>query len=66
MVRFICQLPQETQEKIKLKTIKYLEGIETGLAYKIDDLGYSNIENIMNDTIYNLEGTGILEELKIY
>ena len=66
MVRFICQLPEKTQEKIRVKVIDYLEKIETGLAYKVDDLGYSNINNIMNDTICNLEGTGILEELKIY
>lgn len=66
MVRFICQLPEETQEKIKVKVIDYLEKIETGLAYKVDELGETNINNTMNDIICNLEGTGILEELKIY
>ena len=66
MVGFICQLPEEVQEKIKLKVIEYLEKIETGLAYELDDFGESNIDNIMNDTICNLEGTGILKELKIY
>ena len=61
MVRFIWQLPEDTQEKIRIKVIDYLEKIEIGLACKLDDLGYKNIDNIMNDTICNLEGTGILE-----
>lgn len=66
MVRFICQLPLHEQDRIRERVIEHLEAIEEGLAWQVDEFGNTNIENIMNDTICNLEGTGILEELKIY
>lgn len=53
--KYICQLNQAIQEKIKLKVINYLESIEKGLAFKLDEFGNTNIDNIMNDTISNLE-----------
>jgi|GEM_PF-7034705 len=53
--KYICQLNQAIQEKTKSKVINYLEGIEKGLAFKLDDFGVPNIDNIMNDSISNLE-----------
>ena len=53
--KYICQLQQLEQQETREKVINYLEGIEKGLAFKLDDFGVSNIDNIMNDTISNLE-----------
>lgn len=53
--KYICQLQQTEQQEIKTKVINYLEGIEKGLAFKLDEFGNTNIDNIMNDTISNLE-----------
>ena len=53
--KYICQLQQTEQQEIRTKVINYLEGIEKGLAFKLDDFGVPNIDNIMNDTISNLE-----------
>lgn len=55
MLRFICQLPETEQEKIRSKVIKYLNNIEEGLAFKKDEFGETNIDNVMNDTISNLD-----------
>lgn len=53
--KYICQLQQTEQQEIRTKVINYLEGIEKGLAFKLDEFGNTNIDNIMNDTISNLE-----------
>ena len=53
--KYICQLQQLEQEQIRTKVISYLEGIEKGLAFKLDEFGNTNIDNIMNDTISNLD-----------
>lgn len=53
--KYICQLQQTEQQEIRAKVINYLEGIEKGLAFKLDEFGNTNIDNIMNDTISNLE-----------
>ena len=53
--KYICQLQQAEQEEIRAKVINYLERQEEGLSTKLDDFGVSNIDNIMNDTISNLE-----------
>jgi len=53
--KYICQLQQTEQQEIRVKVINYLEGIEKGLSTKLDEFGNTNIDNIMNDTISNLE-----------
>ncbi|WP_346938118.1 hypothetical protein [uncultured Clostridium sp.] len=53
--KYICQLQQLEQQEIRTKVINYLEGIEKGLAFKLDEFGNINLDNIMNDTISNLE-----------
>lgn len=53
--KYICQLQQTEQQEIRAKVINYLEGIEKDLAFKLDEFGVPNIDNIMNDTISNLD-----------
>lgn len=53
--KYVCQLQGLEQEGIRVKVINYLESIEEGLAFKLDDFGNTNIDNVMNDTISNLE-----------
>lgn len=53
--KYICQLQQLEQEQIRTKVISYLEAIEKDLSTKLDEFGNTNIDNIMNDTISNLE-----------
>lgn len=54
-MRFICELPEVEQSIIREKIINYFESIEEGLAFKCDEDGNTLIDNMMNDTISNLE-----------
>ncbi|WP_346961345.1 hypothetical protein [Clostridium sp.] len=53
--KYVCQLQRLEQEEIRVKVINYLESIEEGLAFKLDEFGNANVDNVMNDTISNLE-----------